>query len=165
MVTLELQENLQLHKLQEGSYVVELVADGDCVVAQGATMVNLAQSVVLYRGLLVVKSRNTKTNFAPELAAQQTPDGGVRKDGKWYYYQNGAPKRGWIAIMGTRYYLGADGAAVTGWQTVDNHLRYFGPEGALRTDEERSYGKSVYMLDGTGIAWYKGEVSTAKKKK
>jgi len=98
----------------------------------------------------------------PTLAQEQPADGWVRKDGKWYYYQDGSLKKGWVSVMGTRYYLGSDGAAVTGWQTVDNQLRYFSPEGALRTNEERTYGKCVYQLDGAGVAWYKGEV---KKKK
>ena len=154
-----------LEKLPQGAYLVEIVADHDYYLAEGLEMVAQHQRVLVYQNMLVVgATEETVSYMLPEAKVYPT-EGWFHKEGKWYFYENGAPKRGWLSVMDTLYYLDETGAAVTGWQFIGNHMRYFGPEGALRTNEQRTNGKNIYQIDDSGIAWFVSEVKPAKKKK
>ena len=154
-----------LEKLPQGAYLVEIVADHDYYLAEGLEMVAQHQRVLVYQNMLVVgATEETVSYMLPEAKVYPT-EGWFHKEGKWYFYENGAPKQGWHSVMDTLYYLDETGAAVTGWQFIGNHMRYFGPEGALRTNEQRTNGKNIYQIDDSGIARFVSEVKPAKKKK
>lgn len=154
-----------LEKLHEGAYLVEIVADHDYYLADGLEMVAQHRSVLVYRNMLVVGATEETVNYILPTPKVYPTDGWFHKDGKWYFYENGAPRQGWLSVMDTLYYLDETGAAVTGWQFIGNNMRYFGPEGALRTNEQRTNGKNIYQIDDSGIARFVSEVKPAKKKK
>lgn len=57
-------------------------------------------------------------------------DGWVKRDDKWYYYENGKMvKNEWRMYKGDSFYLGSDGAMVTGWHTVNDKSYYFYDDG------------------------------------
>ena len=63
--------------------------------------------------------------------APAVPEGWTQENGKWYCYENGQPRTGWVVRLGVNYYLQADGSATTGWAEVEGKRRYFSPTGAL----------------------------------
>ncbi|WP_025151237.1 NlpC/P60 family protein [Bacillus sp. H1a] len=81
-------------------------------------------------------------------AAQQS--GWVQEEnGKWFFYENGAKKTGWLALEGKWYYLdpNAGGAMKVGWAQVEGKWFYLNPNegGAMKTGWEKVEGKWYYL--------------------
>ena len=161
-----LKKALKLDKLSRGVYTVEIYGEADYPIAEGTEAVVYYARKLLSRQLLQIDSfrSGAKLNHVHALPKEATPEGWVRKNGCWYFYENGSPKVGWMTEMGIRYYFGTDGVMATGWQSIGNGLRFFSPEGAMMTDLELTYGKTLYQLDQNGVAWAKGEVKSKGKK-
>lgn len=60
-------------------------------------------------------------------------DGWREIEGKWYYFDMGKMKTGWLKYCNTWYYLGNDGARKTGWVN-DGGLYYLKDDDTLATD-------------------------------
>lgn len=161
----KLVRNGVLEKLKDGAYRVEIVADHNYYLAQELDMVFHRETVTVYEDMLVVGATEGKVSYLLPQPKNHPEDGWFRQDGKWYFYEDGAPRQGWLSVMDTMYYLDETGAAVTGWQFIGNNMRYFDPEGAMRTNEKRTNGKNIYEIDENGVAWFTGEVKPSKKKK
>lgn len=159
----QLAANQVFEKLHEGTYTVEVYATREYYLAEGMEIVFQKEVTQLYKNYLVVGTAGSPVSYL--LTEPEKPgDGWQILDGKWYFYQDGTPKKGWLVVMDARYYMDDSGAAVTGWQYINNTLHYFSPEGALRKNEERTYGKNIYRLDENGTAVFKSEVPAKKKK-
>ena len=81
-----------------------------------------------------------------EVQTQLPQDGWHYQDGKWFYYENGAARTGWVCDNGIDYYLQEDGSAATGWLEVNGKLRYFSTTGAMRTGWLNTEEGMFYML-------------------
>lgn len=80
-------------------------------------------------------------------------DGWVRKDGKWYYYDNGNMIRSdWVKYKGSWYYMGADGVMVTDFQTINGKIYHFDNNGEMAQGEW--WGK--YFADMSGVCSDRG---------
>ena len=64
---------------------------------------------------------------------RQEHQGWAYEDGKWYFYEDGELRTGWIGYKGHDYYLDETGAAVTGWAVINGKQRYFTQTGSMRT--------------------------------
>ncbi|PGV54490.1 hypothetical protein COD94_29485 [Bacillus cereus] len=71
------------------------------------------------------------------------------ENGKWFFYENGAKKTGWLALEGKWYYLdpNAGGAMKVGWAQVEGKWFYLNPNegGAMKTGWEKVEGKWYYL--------------------
>lgn len=93
--------------------------------------------------------------------------GGWRyEDGRWFYYEGGQKKTGWVKDDDEWYLLGSDGAMLIGWQVVGDLWYYFQTEydgthlaGEMRTGWlNDSLYKGWFYLDGSGqmkTGWHK----------
>lgn len=76
-------------------------------------------------------------------------DGWVRKDGVWYFYNDGRMiKSDWVKYKGQWFYMGADGAMVVGWQTIGGKMYHFATSGDMAQDE----WVDGYFCDMSGVA-------------
>lgn len=75
----------------------------------------------------------------------EAKSGWEKRDGQWYWLENGAPAASrWVKDGGYRYYLGSDGAMLTGMQKIEGKVYYLNeerregiPEGAcVITDQD-----------------------------
>jgi len=104
--------------------------------------------------------------------------GWLRKDGEFYYYQDGQPTIGWLELDGEKYYFHRrsedgyfKGQLATGWLKVKRHFYYFreedsedGPPGSMVTGDQTVDGRfykfrddgSVYCvcLDAGHVGYY-----------
>lgn len=80
---------------------------------------------------------------------------------KWYYYQNGIAKTGWLKSGGYWYYLASDGAMLTGLQQIGGKYYYLSSGGAMQTGWVCDGGKWYYM-DASGVM-QTGWISTGGK--
>lgn len=63
-------------------------------------------------------------------------NGWIKRDGKWYYYENGQMvQNDWELYKGDLYYLGGDGAMLTGWQKIGDETYYFYSDGHMARAE------------------------------
>ena len=98
--------------------------------------------------------------------------GWVKKNDKWYYYNNGKLLTGWLNYQGAVYYLAGNGAMVSGWQMIGGKWYYFNSSGSMRTGWLKDGGK-WYYLQKNGVmktgwiyldkVWYYLEGSGAMK--
>ena len=93
----------------------------------------------------IVSSAETAQNTR---AAQQS--GWVQEENrKWFFYENGAKKTGWLALNGKWYYLDPNegGAMKIGWAQVEGKWFYLNPNegGAMKTGWEKVEGKWYYL--------------------
>lgn len=73
--------------------------------------------------------------------------------GKWYYYENGALKTGWLKENNTWYFLGSNGEMKTGWLYNDNHWYYLASSGAMLSGWIYPNGNWYYL-------WQSGDMAT-----
>lgn len=92
--------------------------------------------------------------LAEETAAEPRTvrDGWSYADGKWYYYEAGAPRTGWFYHNGVDYYLQEDGSVTTGWAEINGKRRYFTATGAMRTGWVITKEGPVYLLSNGALA-------------
>ena len=77
-------------------------------------------------------------------------NGWVQEDGKWYYYQNGTKKTGWLLYGKDWYYLKPDGSMQTGWLLYGSVWYYFDANGVMVTGSKTIGGKT-YNFDSSGV--------------
>lgn len=96
-----------------------------------------------------------------------TTTGWVKKDGKWYYYdENGKlVKSEWIKYKGKWYYVGADGAMLTGWQTIEGKTYYLYPGNDGHMAKHEWIDGLWLDNDGAQTYPYKGEWKSNSKGK
>lgn len=83
--------------------------------------------------------------------------GWVRKDGKWYYYENDTtPYTGWLTLDHQTYYLGSDGVMATGWLLLDGNYYYFSGSGEMQTGWQFIKNNWYYLAKDTGIMYSGG---------
>lgn len=81
---------------------------------------------------------------------ENTKNGWVQENGKWFYYQNGGKKTGWLLYGKVWYYLKANGEMATGWLKYGNSWYYLKPSGEMQTGW-LLYGKVWYYMDASGV--------------
>ena len=81
--------------------------------------------------------------------SSSTATGGkwVKKNGKWYYYKNGARVRGWLTYKNETYFLSKSGMMVTGWYKIGNAWYYFAKSGEMRTGWLNLGSRKYYLSD------------------
>lgn len=83
--------------------------------------------------------------------------GWVKKDGKWYYYQDdNTPYTGWLTLNHQTYYLGSDGVMKTGWLLLDGNYYYFSGSGVMQTGWQFIKNNWYYLAKDTGIMYANG---------
>ena len=96
--------------------------------------------------------------------AEPAKNGWVLENGKYYYYDNGTMKTGWIQSGSFWYYMNpSDGTMVTGWQSIGGKWYYFEGSGSMSTGWKSIggvwyyFGTSGAMMTGwqeIGGRWY-----------
>lgn len=89
-------------------------------------------------------------------------NGWKHESGKWYFYQNGTKKTGWLQDKAIWYYLDAAGVMKTGWVKVNGKWYYLNPKGDMRVgwllDKEKWYYLGSDGAMRTGIIEDKGKL-------
>ncbi len=145
---------LDTQYLPEGAYLVQVF--GECAMAvPGVQEVQIQNPRVrLGAQMLLVGKSAYDGEIQPVLrkTVQQLRNGWVWEDARWYCYENGNLRTGWVQCGDAWYYLGQDGAAVTGWQTVDGQLRLFRENGAMAVSTTARLDGKRYTIDESGVA-------------
>ncbi len=66
-------------------------------------------------------------------AVKEYEDGWTYEGGRWYFYRDGKPVKGWLTYKNVSYYLDSSGAAMTGWQEIRGKKCFFTDTGAMCT--------------------------------
>lgn len=165
---------LNIADLAAGGYTLRLEVTAACA-GDGALMPRLYDSKTVLETRFAVDGAQMP---AERVAEPVFYDGWTRCDGKWYYYENGAPFSGWLDYCGALYYLDETGAAVTGWYDTEGVRLRFSETGALctgwvRTEKGltwredsgetasgvRRIGGALYGFDYYGILITEGQVT------
>lgn len=79
-------------------------------------------------------------------------------DGKWFWYENGTMKTGWLKDKNTWYYLNPDnGVMATGWYQVAGTWYYSDKNGAMQIGWVKD-GSAWYYMESSGAmrtGWFK----------
>ena len=89
-------------------------------------------------------------------ATLKISDGWNEIDGKWYWYQNGKPYKGWLQRFSGWYYLKEDGTMTIGWYEVKGVRYYFDENGTMVTGWVQD-GENWYYMSASGAmqtGWY-----------
>ena len=141
-------EILHIEDLAEGAYTLQLQTGISCA-GDGALMPRLYEGTVkLQQGFVFGEGEIPPA----EMAMAADGDGWVRQAGKWYYYEDGKVRTGWLEYCGVRYYLDQTGAAVTGWMESDGMKLRFSETGALCTG---------WLRTEEGLTWREDSGETA----
>lgn len=150
-----LNKKLEEQKLEKGFYRVQIYADAACKTASSMQMdAGYVRELIYEKILQVAKTpRNIRLLFnQTQQQMQRASDGWFEEEGLWRYYENGAPRTGWLEEMGVRYYLNEQGVVTTGWAEVDGVKLYFSPTGALTTGWLATPEGTVYLQENGGLA-------------
>ena len=79
-------------------------------------------------------------------------NGWTKSQGKWYFYENGNKKSGWLQDGGCWYYLNSDGTMATGWKKVNNTWYYLNSDGSMKTGWLNDSGTWYYLNDDGSMA-------------
>ena len=79
------------------------------------------------------------------IPALPVTEGWTEIDGKWYFYENGAPKTGWHEEGGRYYYFRPDGVMATGWEKITGVWYYMEPSGARAVGWQLINGDYYYF--------------------
>lgn len=82
-------------------------------------------------------------------ATLKISDGWNEIDGKWYWYQNGKPYKGWLQRFSGWYYLKEDGTMTIGWYEVKGVRYYFDENGTMVTGWVQD-GENWYYMSASG---------------
>lgn len=83
--------------------------------------------------------------------------GWVQTSGKWYYYENQKPVKGWKFIHNQWYYLDSNGVMKTGWIFINGKWYYLQSNGAMKTGWLYLSGKWYYLNSSGSLAtgWFR----------
>ncbi|MDF2883802.1 MAG: hypothetical protein K0R54_4366 [Clostridiaceae bacterium] len=87
-----------------------------------------------------------------EPAKEAKKSGWVQEKGNWYYYDNGAPKTGWLKDNNKNYYLNSLGAMQKGWVKDSGKDYYLDNLGVMQTGWIQSNGKWYYLNSDGSMA-------------
>lgn len=77
--------------------------------------------------------------------------GFIFEDGKWYFYQSGERKKGWIEYNGVKYYILKDYQLPQNmWRMIKGHKYYFNKDGVMIRDQKISIDGVVYQFNKEG---------------
>ncbi len=150
-----LNKKLEVQKLENGFYRVQVYANAACKTANSMQIETGYVRELVYEKILQVAETPRNVRLLLDQAQQQTQpqyDGWVMMDGRWHRYEKGIPCAGWSEHMGVRYYLDAQGAVTTGWAVIDGVKLYFSPTGALCTGWLATAEGTVYLQENGGLA-------------
>ena len=94
------------------------------------------------------------------LTAHWEAEGWHKVDGKWFFYENGEPRTGWLMNGKEWYYMDAEGIMQIGWIKVGNIWYYMQSSGAMATGWLKISG--VYYYFNTSGAMQTGWVNDGK---
>ena len=77
------------------------------------------------------------------------PNGWLKNNGAWYYYENGRLAHDWRFINGQWYYFANGGQMQTGWQAIRGNWYYMDNNGVMQTGW-KLLGDSWYYMAGSG---------------
>ncbi len=140
----------ELSKLsfEPGAYRLKLDVTYSDYIAQNDTCTEVSHTRTVWQGAFAVGE-----HIAPTVAPDSTtPDGWVKENGVWRFYQNGAPRVGWYCHAGVDYYFQPDGAVTTGWAEINGKYRLFTDTGAMRIGWVHLGDASYYMLSNGEVA-------------
>ena len=134
--------------LDEGAYRLKLEVTYIDYAAEDGAPVQKAHTQTVWQGAFAVGEQ-----IAPKVDSDNTiPDGWVKEDGTWRFYQDGAPRVGWFCHDGVDYYFQPDGAVTTGWAEINGKYRLFTDTGAMRIGWVQLESGSYYMLSNGEVA-------------
>jgi glucan-binding YG repeat protein len=144
-------DKMAFRKLEEGTYTFRVTAGtGNHYIENDRILLDETE-VTLYSGSFSVGQVTEWVSVEPADANTQPPDGWTYQQGSWYYYEDGAPRSGWICWDGLDYYLQPDGAVTTGWANINGKDRLFTDTGAMRTGWAETQNGTMYLLSN-GVA-------------
>lgn len=147
--------SLELEVLPEGAYIYSVYADVlNNYLEDGKVVTDSRNICIATTGFTVGQAQQPKAEL-PEAQREQNDNGWSYRDGKWYCYENGAPRTGWFCDNGQDYYTDDTGAVTVGWAQINGQWRYFSQTGAMRTGWLRTYEGVRYMLRNgvIGTGW------------
>lgn len=124
---------LKLPALTDGNYTLRLWGSTDTPYIAEDQLMESAVTAQLLEETFQVGAAPRMGAYGAVYATAQKPNGWVRQNGTWYYYQEGQPYTGWLREHGLRYYLDETGAVTTGWAEIDGQTCLFSDSGALCT--------------------------------
>lgn len=145
----ELNEELDLSKLEDGAYTVTVRAEtAAAYIFMGQLHYSNKTTLMGQQTILI---GNAQAPARPRTASlREEKDGWYWENGTWYLYKNNTPQTGWIRDGGVRYYLQSDGSVTTGTANIDGKEYCFSSTGALCTGWITSGFNTGYVLpDGT----------------
>ena len=145
----ELNEELDLSKLEDGAYTVTVRAEtAAAYIFMGQLHYSNKTTLMGQQTILI---GNAQAPARPRTASlREEKDGWYWENGTWYLYKNNTPQTGWIRDGGVRYYLQSDGSVTTGTANIDGKEYCFSSTGALCTGWISSGFNTGYVLpDGT----------------
>ncbi len=93
------------------------------------------------------------TQTEPSQTTPPPKSGWVEENGKTYFYGDGVPLTGAVAIEGKRYCFGSDGVLLSaGWQDVDGNRYYLNDDGSARTGWLELEDGKYYLRDNGTMA-------------
>ncbi len=143
----QINAQVDIRSLKEGVYLFNVYcATPNYYVAEGQVIGQVETVLVDSQVMTVGGDEPGIYPLDQEVQTQLPQDGWHYQDGKWFYYENGAARTGWVCDNGIDYYLQEDGSAATGWLEVNGKLRYFSTTGAMRTGWLNTEEGTFYML-------------------
>lgn len=147
--------SIELEVLPEGGYIYSVYADVLNNYLDDGKVVTDSQRICLATtGFTVGQAQQPQAELV-KVKEEPPTDGWYYKGGKWYCYENGAPRVGWFCQEGQDYYTDETGAAAVGWAQINGQWRYFSSTGAMRVGWLRTYEGARYMLRNgvIGTGW------------
>lgn len=89
---------------------------------------------------------STETRTTKQVSAVK--NGWVQENKRWYYYENGVPKKDWFKWDGNWYYLNSDGSMAIGWKLVRGSWYYLNYGGVMQTGWQKIDNKWYYLNSG-----------------
>ena len=139
-----IQKKVDTSILSTGVYTYSLFADTKNHFVQNGQLETDRQSICVASARFGVGQ--TRLPEQPQMQPKQIVQGWSYEDGKWYFYEDGQPRTGWLGYKGHDYYLDETGAALTGWVQVNGKMRYFSQTGTMRTGWLKTDAGICYML-------------------